>query len=120
MPMMQRLTVIRYRLGCAKWLWVHRYRDDNPPHDVFHLEIAPWAIRVGVMAADTRLRDSFVRIQGLKIHIASVHHRFRIWTIGMLIDLPQSFLIKLGLGSILFVDRPETDQSIANLGLRIG
>ena len=120
MPMMQRLTVIRYRLGCAKWLWVHRYRDDNPPHDVFHLEIAPWAIRVGVMAADTRLRDGLVRIQSLKIHIPSVHHRFGIWAIGMLIDLPQAFLIKLAFGAMLFVDRPETDESVTNLGLRIG
>ena len=39
---------------------------------------------------------------------------------GMLSDLPQSFLIKLAFGAMLFVDRPETDESVTNLGLRIG
>ena len=43
-------------------LWVHGYRDDDPSHDVFQLEIAPRAVRVGVMAADARLRDRLVGI----------------------------------------------------------
>src|SRR5215467_9251154 len=96
--------------------FAQRNADHDPTHHVIEFKIPLRAGGVCVMASNTGLGHGQVGVDRLEISTPFKFGESNIRAVWLRDEGPKPFPLELGGRSILFVNRPQTDQPVPDLG----